>query len=103
MGTTTKIHGRSAFRAKMTYRDDATDALVDLSQLVLFVEVAGGKIRKPLLAGAAPTERVIYLTREEVATIPTSATQLTIIDETTPGDESVLGERMIQRVGYIVR
>jgi hypothetical protein len=97
-----KIHGRSALTATITFKDPAGN-LVDLSGKALFVEIANGKIRKALLPGSTPTQRILHLSREEVATVPATQSTLTLLDESVPGDEGVVGERMIQRVGYVVK
>jgi hypothetical protein len=97
-----KIHGRSALTAAITFKDPAGN-LVDLSGKALFVEIANGRIRKALLPGSTPTQRILHLSREEVATIPTTQASLTVLDESVEGDEGVIGERTIQRVGYVLK
>lgn len=102
-----ELHGRSTFRAVATYTDDDTGMLVDLTGKALFVElatipedetqVATLLVRKPVV------QCIVHLTRADIALLPADEpAMLTVIDETIEGDEQVIGEQVIQRVGYVV-
>lgn len=88
MAETILIHGRTTFRAEVSFKD-SDGVPVYLSSKVLFFELAGGAFRKALVASTDnPLNAKISFTVAEVDQLPTRATAFIIRDETVPGGES---------------
>ena len=96
------VHGREALDLPYTrWTRDTVSEQVDISDAVIFIEIPAAGIRKRLIANPADTRGLrIYLTRAEVALIPTTATPYILIDETDEQFPTLELEGRIYRTGY---
>lgn len=74
------LHGREGLYLPVSFLDIDDDPR-DVSSALLYFEVQG-KLRKALAAGGSNDERVIVLTRAEVAAIGQASVPFALIDET---------------------
>jgi len=88
------VHGREALRLPVI-----SDTM-DLSIRTLMFEISGTSIRVSLdLDPDMPTGRIIHLTREQVALLPTVPTMFAVVDE-TDADPVVLLAGTLKRTGF---
>lgn len=96
------VHGREALDLPYSqWTQDATPTQIDISQSVMYIEIPGANIRKQLIADVFDNKGLrIYLTRAEVARIPTTPSPYIIIDETNIELPILELESKIFRTGY---
>lgn len=96
------VHGREALDLPYSqWTQDAVPTQIDISQSVMFIEIPGANIRKQLLTDNIDALGLrIYLTRAEVARIPTVPSTYIIVDETNIELPILELESKIFRTGY---
>lgn len=99
---TVAVHGREALDLPYTRWSNAEPPVqIDISASTMFIEIPGANIRKALVPNPAdPKGLRIFLTREEVAFIPTRPTPYVLIDETNDDSPFIEMEAKIYRTGY---
>jgi hypothetical protein len=97
------VHGREGLNIPYTrYQKSATgrETQVDISGATIFFECLAAMLRVQLIPNPNdPMGLLIQLTREQVATLPTVASEFVVIDESAVVP-NVEWEGNIQRVGY---
>jgi hypothetical protein len=91
------LNGREGAVIPVQYHDE-NDVALDISEAVLFFEVAG-KLRKALEPGADATERLIVLTQADVALVSKTPGNAFVVRDETGDVPDVLWEGMISRRG----
>ena len=103
--TLIKVHGREGLSIPYTrYQKSATgrETKIDISASIIWFEVPAANIRVQLVPNPDDLEGLlIRLTRDQVETLPTTATVFAVIDETIPDYPDVEWEGKIQRTGYV--
>jgi hypothetical protein len=99
-----QVHGREGLNIPYTrYQKSATgrETQVDISASDIYFEVPAAHLRVKLVANSADLKGLlIQLTRTQVASIPITATDFAVIDETNASIPNVEWEGKIQRIGY---
>lgn len=99
------VHGRESL--SIPYKNYAKNSQgretqIDISAWDIYFEVPTANIRKKLVADPGDLKGLlVYLTREEVVTLSTTASAFACINETNPLFPDVEWEGKIQRVGYV--
>lgn len=102
--TTIKVHGREGLNIPYTrYQKSATgrETQIDISGATIFFEVPSADIRVQLVANPSdPLGLIVRLTRAQVETLLTTASDFIVIDESgvVPNVE---WSGKIQRIGYV--
>ena len=76
------VHSRSGYERQYS-RLDADDNKIDISGSTIYFEVPAAHLRKAMIADVSDAlGLLIQLTREEVETLPSRASEFRVVDET---------------------
>jgi hypothetical protein len=99
---TISVHGRESLDLPYSkWTSGETTTQVDISASIMFLEIPSANIRTQLLTNDADAKGLkIYLSRDEVAYLPTVPSPYVIINETVTDQPMIEVEGKIYRTGY---
>lgn len=99
------VHGREGLNIPYTRSKKSStgrEEQIDISASVIWIEIPAASLRKQLIANPGdPLGLLIRLTRAEVETLPITAVDFAVIDETVSDVPDVEWTGKIQRTGYV--
>lgn len=90
-----RVHGRESIA--IAFEVEGVD---DLEDHALFLEIPAIKLRMPLETGETPSQRIIFVSRSNVAKLPDIPVDYIILDETNEEFARLVQEGAIIRYGH---